>query len=163
MVSKFSAKKNMQEVSNIFADQSFSSGKNYWCLEVSCSKMSVEGVRPEDETSEISVGIAKDGFNHQSYPEDGNYWGILPFMGTAVTPSTSEKFSYPKQPSKDGTKIGVLLEYKKERATIKFSIDDFPLDVQFDNLSGTFTPVVCFISTLGQATILPLAKPCPGL
>lgn len=106
------------------------------------------------------MGVCNSSFERESIPEYGNFWGISPFTSTKVGPNQTD--SYQQVPFKNGDKVGVLLEFKSLQGSLKFTINDNPLDVEFEGLSGPLMPVVSFMSTIGSATLVPGTKPPPG-
>ena len=105
------------------------------------------------------VGVANEQFEKDSVPEYGNFWGISPFACVKITPNSTDNYD-PTPPFKNGDKLGLLLEYKSSNtASLKFTINDNPLDVEIEGLTGVLYPVVSFMSSLGSATLIPISKP----
>ena len=58
----------------------------------------------------------------------------------------------------NGDTVGMLVEFKNNTANLKFCVNDQPIDASFDGLHAPLYPVVSFMSTFGNATVLPDAK-----
>lgn len=110
--------------------------------------------------SNLTIGVANELFEKESIPEYGYFWGISPYSCTKVTPNAVDNFE--NVPFKNGDRLGVLLEYRGSTASLRFFINDGPLDVEIDGLSGPLYPVVSFMSSLGNVTLEPNAKLPPS-
>lgn len=110
--------------------------------------------------SNLTIGVANELFEKESIPEYGYFWGISPYSCTKITPNTVDNFEH--VPFKNGDKLGILLEYRGTTACLRFFINDVPLELEIDGLSGPLYPVVSFMSSLGSVTLEPNAKPPLG-
>jgi hypothetical protein len=106
--------------------------------------------------SNLTIGVSNELFEKDSIPEYGHFWGISPYSCTKVTPNAVDNFE--NVPFKNGDRLGVLLEYRGTTASLRFFMNDTPLDMEIDGLTGPLYPVVSFMSSLGSATLEPGAK-----
>jgi hypothetical protein len=111
--------------------------------------------------SNLTIGVANEHFEKDSIPEYGNFWGISPYTGSRVTPNAVDQ--YEQAAFKNGDSVGMLLEYKNQMASLRFFVNNAPVDADIEGLTGTLYPVVSFMSSLGSATLVPAATLPPGV
>lgn len=75
-VDKFPSTQKDTMVSNIFASAPLSAGKHYFVVKVNTRLNQVECDTTENN---FSIGVANDQLLNNSVPDQGNFWGIMPY------------------------------------------------------------------------------------